>query len=372
MKRILLSIVVIGILLLSACGAPTYTLSTSVSPLGTGSVSPSGGQYESGVQVTLTATPASGYAFDCWGGDVSGSSAVIMITMDSDKNVIANFTQITYDLTIDIVGNGTTSPPAGVHSYPSGTEVELTGTPDEGWEFSSWSGDITDTSATVTIVMDLDKSVIAHFADTTPPVISGVDISRITELSATIKWETDELANSQVEYGTTDAYGSTTPLDEGLTTSHSVTLTELKPETTYHFRVKSADEAGNEALSDDYTFTTKTTKELLSPMLYSGITIGGRVHQLSFNLFNGSSQTITVTKVEIFDEHGDVAFTMSKSDIAETWGSGEVDVGKSLSAGISFGIPPSTTEVEDWQVKWYCLDANGVKFTVEGKYSSLP
>lgn len=303
MKRILLSIVVIGILLLSACGAPTeqqtYTLSVSVSPLGAGSVSPSGGQYEPGVQVTLTATPASGYTFDYWNGDASGSSASITITMDSDK------------------------------------------------------------------------SVIARFADTTPPVISGVDVSHISETTATIKWETDELATSQVEYGTSAAYGSIKTL-EASTASHSVTLTELKPETTYHFRVKSADEAGNEALSDDYTFTTKTTKELLSAMLYSGITIGGRVHQLSFNLFNGSSQTITVTKVEIFDEHGDVAFTMSKSDIAETWGSGEVDVGKSLSAGISFGIPPSTTEVEDWQVKWYCLDVNGFKFTVEGKYSSLP
>ena len=105
-------------------------------------------------------------------------------------------------------------------------------------------------------------------------------------------------------------------------------------------------------------------------MLYSGITIGGRVHQLSFNLFNGSSQTITVTKVEILDEHGDVTFTMSKSDIVETWGSGEIDVGQSLSAGISFGIPPSTTEVEDWQVKWYCSDAQGVKFTVIGHYTS--
>jgi len=199
-----------------------------------------------------------------------------------------------------------------------------------------------------------------------------VGISGIMESRAIITWETDELATSQVEYGTTNAYGSTMSLNEELTTSHSVTLTELKPETTYHSRVKSVDEAGNEALSDDCTFTTKTTKELLSPMLYSGITIGGRVHQLSFNLFNGSSQTITVAKVEIFNEYGDVAFTMSKSDIAETWGSGEVGVGKSLSAGISFGIPPSTTEVEDWQVKWYCLDVNGVKFTVEGKYSSLP
>lgn len=67
------------------------TLTTTVSPSGAGSVSPSGGQYQSGVQVTLTANPASGYSFDHWGGDVSNSSAIISISMDSDKNVTAYF-----------------------------------------------------------------------------------------------------------------------------------------------------------------------------------------------------------------------------------------------------------------------------------------
>ena len=38
-----------------------------------GSVSPSGGEYESGLQITLTATPASGYTFDYWDGAASGS-----------------------------------------------------------------------------------------------------------------------------------------------------------------------------------------------------------------------------------------------------------------------------------------------------------
>ncbi len=308
MKRILLSILAIGILLLGGCAVPitapptqqqTYTLSVSISPSGAGSVSPSGGEYEPGVQVTLTATTASGYTFDYWDGDASSSSP------------------------------------------------------------------------TITIVMDSNKTVIAHFADTIAPVISGVDISGITESSATISWVTDEPATSQVEYGTTHAYGSITASDGKLTTGHTITLTHFKPGTAYHFRIHSMDEAGNEALSHDYTFSTKTIEELVSAILYSAITIGSYVHQLSFNLFNGSSQTITVTKVEIFDEHGDVAFTMSKSDIAETWGNGQVDAGKSLSAGISFQIPASTKEVEDWQVKWHCLDANGIKFTVKGEYSSL-
>jgi len=95
-------------------------------------------------------------------------------------------------------------------------------------------------------------------ADTTTPLISDVDVSDTTETGATIEWSTDEEATSQVEYGTTVDYGSTTTLDEELTTSHSVTLTDLEADTTYHFRIKSEDSSGNQATSDkDQTFATQ-------------------------------------------------------------------------------------------------------------------
>ncbi|MFC2049899.1 redoxin domain-containing protein [Chloroflexota bacterium] len=87
-------------------------------------------------------------------------------------------------------------------------------------------------------------------------VISDIQVSSITDLTATISWVTDESATSQVEYGATDAYGSTTPLDESSTTSHNATLTGLTPATTYHFKVKSRDASENEVASQDQTFTT--------------------------------------------------------------------------------------------------------------------
>ena len=70
---------------------PTYTLSVSVSPSGAGAVSPSGGEYDPGAQVTLTASPASGYTFDYWSGSASGTTPTVTITMDSDKSLTANF-----------------------------------------------------------------------------------------------------------------------------------------------------------------------------------------------------------------------------------------------------------------------------------------
>jgi len=70
-----------------------YTLSVSVDPYGGGTVtkSPNKTKYTKGEYVTLTASPASGYDFDRWSGDVSGYSTSISVYMDKNKSVVANF-----------------------------------------------------------------------------------------------------------------------------------------------------------------------------------------------------------------------------------------------------------------------------------------
>jgi len=93
-------------------------------------------------------------------------------------------------------------------------------------------------------------------ADTAAPVISAVNSSNITTSGATITWTTNEAATSQVEYGLTEEYGLTTPLDTNLMTGHSVDLTGLKAGKTYHYRVISKDAPDNQAVSADNTFTT--------------------------------------------------------------------------------------------------------------------
>ena len=88
------------------------------------------------------------------------------------------------------------------------------------------------------------------------PVISGVGADNVTSSGATIRWTTDEPADSQVEYGVTAAYGSATPLDASMTTAHVVPLSGLAPATLYHYRVGSADALGNRSVSEDRTFAT--------------------------------------------------------------------------------------------------------------------
>lgn len=90
-------------------------------------------------------------------------------------------------------------------------------------------------------------------------VISQVAATSITATSATINWTTNAPATSQVEYGLTTLYGSMTPIDANLVTSHSVVLTGLTPGTTYHYRVKSTDVLGHPAQSGDNTLATSTS-----------------------------------------------------------------------------------------------------------------
>ncbi|MGH7454631.1 MAG: fibronectin type III domain-containing protein, partial [bacterium] len=92
--------------------------------------------------------------------------------------------------------------------------------------------------------------------DTSPPQISAVSTNNVTTTAATIKWKTDENADSQVEYGRDTNYGNFSARDGNFVTSHAMTLSNLAANTTYHFRVHSRDAAGNLALSNDFTFTT--------------------------------------------------------------------------------------------------------------------
>jgi parallel beta-helix repeat protein len=110
--------------------------------------------------------------------------------------------------------------------------------------------------------------------DTTPPQLSAINATNVLSNKATIAWTTDELADSQVDFGTS-GYTNSSPLDATFTTNHAVTLTGLSPATLYHYRVKSRDASGNPATSDDFTFTTAgadTTPPTFSNVAFTSLT----------------------------------------------------------------------------------------------------
>ncbi len=69
-----------------------YSLTTAATPSTGGSVSPTGTSwYNSGQNVSLSATGASGYAFTGWAGSLSGSTNPSTVTMNAAKTITANF-----------------------------------------------------------------------------------------------------------------------------------------------------------------------------------------------------------------------------------------------------------------------------------------
>ncbi len=119
-----------------------------------------------------------------------------------------------------------------------------------------------------------DSFTTAAGPDTVPPAITAVSSGNLSETGVTITWTTDEVADTQIEYGTTTSYGSFTALDTGLVTAHSQNITGLSAGTTYHFRVLSKDIANNLATSGDNTFTTNTPPGDTDGPVISGINVG--------------------------------------------------------------------------------------------------
>ncbi|TCO07460.1 pectate lyase family protein [Natronoflexus pectinivorans] len=70
----------------------SYTLTSSVQ--GQGSVNPASGSFAKNSEVQITATPASGWQFDGWSGDASGTDNPLTLVMNSNKSVTATFIEI--------------------------------------------------------------------------------------------------------------------------------------------------------------------------------------------------------------------------------------------------------------------------------------
>jgi hypothetical protein len=71
-----------------------YALTVETNGTGSVTLDPDGGLYNAGTTVTLTAVPGTGWKFDSWTGDASGSQNPTDIVMHEDKTVTVLFTQL--------------------------------------------------------------------------------------------------------------------------------------------------------------------------------------------------------------------------------------------------------------------------------------
>ncbi len=187
-----------------------------------------------------------------------------------------------------------------------------------------------------------DFNFITNPAPALPAITSGPSASAISENRAIITWTTDRDCNGIVDYGTTASYGSSKS-HLGFLTQHSVTLSELLPDTQYHFRISSTDEEGvGPTVSGDMTFTTNPPPDTTPPTF----TEGPYVSSLS-----GDSAVITWSTDE--DSNGIVDYGTTTS-----YGLTASDSGFSARHSITItGLLPST--VYHYQVSASDAEGNG-------------
>ena len=110
---------------------------------------------------------------------VSPTEGVTVEYVDmSDGSITTSYTipasgLVSYDLATAVApaGSGTIDPPAGAHSYSTGSLVNVAATPAGGYVFDHWSGDCTG-SGVCQVTMDDDRSVTANFVVAPPGAIT--------------------------------------------------------------------------------------------------------------------------------------------------------------------------------------------------------
>lgn len=111
-----------------------------------------------------------------------------------------------------------------------------------------YSSDYSDPSLRPKLTIDYTPS--GPLPDTTPPSISEVSVSEISQRGATISWKTNEESDSEV------IYDGNFRKDGAFVTFHSLPISGLSPKTRYSFLVKSRDRAGNQSTSSLFSFMT--------------------------------------------------------------------------------------------------------------------
>lgn len=201
-------------------------------------------------------------------------------------------------LSIDVLGLGQVTRSPAKAKYDEGEGVTLTAVPNAGWAFDGWSGAASGSTNPLALTLSALDQVTATFvqSDTQAPSVSGIGAAA-TATTATITWTTDEPASSLVEYGPTSAYGDSAS-DAASSTSHAVALTGLVPDTVYHYRVTSADPAGNATTSQDFTFLTQASGQVLVSDDFSAASLDASVWTFVDPL-QDSSYAVNGTQLEI-------------------------------------------------------------------------
>jgi hypothetical protein len=367
-----------------------YTLSVTVNPVGSGTVSlNNSGPYHYGDVIQFSASPATGWSFDHWGGNLAGSSNPVTLTINGNTAVIANFIQNTYVVTTNVVGTGSVNRDVpGPYHYND--LVHLTAVPGTGWSFDHWTGALFGSANPAGLYVTANVTVTAVFVQnnytlsitvygtglvsknpdqptytygtivtlTASPSLGwsfgswGGDISgsaNTTQVTVTANMSVTAtfIQNVYTLTVTVDGQGSVNVNPPGPYYNYLDTVT-LTPSATpgWIFRYWSGDIQGSAnpatlSMTANFTVVAHFTQK---PMLEMGPTSRTcRMYGETFNVAVNISNALNVNDFA-FEIHYNTTLLTYVSVTWNTWGSGTINVAGGVITGHTSGLPINGTQ----------------------------
>ena len=254
----------------TVCPIPSYNITVHANNDTYGTVA-GGGTFPEGTQVTISATPATGYNFINWteNSSVVSTNAEYSFAATANRTLVANFEAITYTITANAnpVAGGTVS---GAGSFEHGQAVTVTATANTGYTFINWTenDEVVSTNAQYSFTATQNRNLVANFQVNTynilasaNPVVGGTvngageyDHGQSVSLSAVanpgynfINWtENGSVVSTDAEYSFT-ATASRTLVANFETITYTITA-NVNPE-----------EGGTVSGADTYTYGSSCT-----------------------------------------------------------------------------------------------------------------
>jgi len=249
----------------------SYLISANVNPIVTGNITGTG-NYNHGEMVSLTATAETGYTFINWKeNDMEVSNAEnYSFTANSDRTLVANFTQISYSIStnINIANSGTVT---GAGNYNLGVNVSLTATPETGNTFINWTenGVEVSTDANYSFTASSNRVLVANFTLNTYLISANVN----TANSGTVT------GAGSYNYG--DYVSLTATAETGYT---------------FNYWIEGETQISTDAI---YSFTAESNRDLVTNFIINSYSIEANVNLVNSGTITGTGNYDFGTEVSL-------------------------------------------------------------------------